>query len=68
MRNRYFIVANIDIDRIPGGKKSYASCGKIGLSSWTIFDPSGKVVADNGDPVTVSGNIGYPETNGDLHY
>ncbi len=60
-----FLFAYLDIYKSPAGKELYAVYGKQGTPSWTIFDASGKVLADcdNG-----KGNIGYPGTPEELDY
>ncbi len=62
---RDFLFAYLDIYNSPAGKELYAIYGKQGTPSWTIFDPSGKVLADCDNGI---GNVGYPGTPEELEY
>jgi thioredoxin-related protein len=70
--DRYFLVTYIDYSRTPGGKDLYARFAGAGAPSWSIFEPSGRVIINSEAPQrgvkNGKSNIGYPKGNYNINY
>jgi thioredoxin-related protein len=65
---KYYILSEIDINKVKGGKELYSLYGKRGFPSWTILDVNGNLIIDSDDTGSGTGNIGYPSSVGDINY